>query len=119
MNDIWLKLRGRHELDSEMRREVEEVFGRKGISALDAIDAGRVKKYLDFFVVEGRTAAYIVEDDFCTCGDFLYRGRNCWHLLAVRIAQETGLFESVNDWYQDTLKEKPKKSVQKDTMEKK
>jgi predicted nucleic acid-binding Zn finger protein len=119
MNDIWQRLHGRHELDTEMRRAVEEAFGRKGTSALDAIDAGRVKKYLDFFVVEGRTAAYIVEDDFCTCGDFLYRHRTCWHLLAVRIARETGLFDSVNGWYQDTMKEKPKKCVHKHTMVKK
>src|SRR5512137_2518598 len=106
MNDIWERLRKRSELDTEIRREIEVAFGRKGKSALDAIEAGRVKKYLDFFVVEGRTAAYIVEDDFCTCGDFLYRGRTCWHLLAVRIAQQTGRFETVSCWYQETLREK-------------
>jgi predicted nucleic acid-binding Zn finger protein len=104
MNDIWQLLRERRELDTELRGEIEKVFGRKGKSALDAIDAGRVKKYLDFFVVEGRTAAYIVEDDFCTCGDFLYRGRACWHLLAVRIAIATGRFVTVDRWYQETLK---------------
>lgn len=105
MNDIWELLRGRHELDAEIRKEIEDTFGRKGKLALDAIDTGRIKKYLDFFVVEGKTAAYIVEDDFCTCGDFLYRGRACWHLLAVRIATMTGQFESVDRWYQDTMKE--------------
>lgn len=104
MNDIWQRLHERPDLDAEIRREVGETFGRKGTSALDAIDAGRVKKYLDFFVVEGRTAAYIVEDDFCTCGDFLYRGRACWHLLAVRIARETGRVKTVDRWYQDQLK---------------
>lgn len=103
MNDIWQRLRERRELDAEIRGEIEEAFGRKGTSALDAIDTGRVKKYLDFFVVEGRTAAYIVEDDFCTCGDFLYRGRACWHLLAVRIAKETDRFETIECWYQETL----------------
>ena len=108
MNNIWERLRERPELDKEIRGKIEKAFGRKGTSALDAIDTGRVKKYLDFFVVEGRTAAYIVEDDFCTCGDFLYRGRNCWHLLAVRIARETGRFETVDRWYQEMLKEKGK-----------
>jgi predicted nucleic acid-binding Zn finger protein len=105
MTDIWQRIRGRHELDAEIRGEIVAAFGRKGTSALDAIDKDRVKKYLDFFVVEGRTAAYIVEDDFCTCGDFLYRGRVCWHLLAVQIAQETGRFETVDRWYQETLPE--------------
>jgi predicted nucleic acid-binding Zn finger protein len=106
MNDVWQLLHERHELDAEIRGEILSAFGRKGTSALDAIDTGRVKKYLDFFVVEGRTAAYIVEDDFCTCGDFLYRGRACWHLLAVRIAKETGRFGTVDRWYQDTFAEK-------------
>lgn len=106
MNDIWERLRERFELNTEIREEIVELFGRKGTSALEAIDAGRVKKYLDFFVVEGRTASYIVEDDFCTCGDFLYRGRPCWHLLAVRIAKETGLCVTVNRWYQEMLSER-------------
>ena len=96
MSDIWERLRTKPELDEEIRGEIVEAFGKKGTSALGAIDAGRVKKYLDFFVVEGKTAAYIVEDDFCTCGDFLYRGRACWHLLAVRIAVATGRFQQVD-----------------------
>jgi predicted nucleic acid-binding Zn finger protein len=104
MTDIWERLRNNHELDEKIRGKIVEAFGKKGTSALGAIDAGRVKKYLDFFVVEGKTAAYIVEDDFCTCGDFLYRGRACWHLLAVRIAVVTGLFQQVNSWYSDQMK---------------
>lgn len=104
MSAIWDRLRERHELDAEIRGEIVAAFGKKGASALDAIDKGRVKKYLDFFVVEGKTASYIVEDDFCTCGDFLYRGRNCWHLLAVRIATTTGIFRQVDGWYADQMK---------------
>jgi predicted nucleic acid-binding Zn finger protein len=109
MTDIWERLRGQKTIDDTLRREIVEEFGKKGISALGAIDTGRVKKYLDFFVVEGKTASYIVEEDFCTCGDFLYRGRACWHLLAVRIAREAGCFVIVDAWYQETLKEKPGK----------
>jgi predicted nucleic acid-binding Zn finger protein len=104
MSDFWERLKKKPELDTETRKEIEEAFGRKSKSALDAVDAGRVKKYLDFFVVEGKTATYIVEDDFCTCGDFLYRGRACWHLLAVRIAVATKRYETVDRWYLETLK---------------
>jgi predicted nucleic acid-binding Zn finger protein len=107
MNDIWERIRAQPDLDEEIRGEILVKFGRKGKSALEAIDAGRVKKYLDFFIVEGRTATYIVEDDFCTCGDFLYRGRDCWHLLAVRIALTTGRYETIERWYQEIVKEKP------------
>jgi predicted nucleic acid-binding Zn finger protein len=109
MSDIWERLKKERELDEDIRGEIVAAFGRKGTSALDAIEKGKVKRYLDFFVVEGRTAAYIVEDDFCTCGDFLYRGRACWHLLAVRIAVETGRFVPVDRWYQETMHEKPGK----------
>lgn len=106
MSDIWEQLRTRPELDAEIRLEIEKEFGRKGKYALDAIDAGRVKQYLDFLVVEGRTASYIVEDDFCTCGDFLYRGRACWHLLAVRMAVATERVVAVDRWYQEMMEEK-------------
>lgn len=105
MSDIRDLLRDRKDLDEVVRKEIIAAYGKKGTSALGAIDDGRVKKYLDFFVVEGKTAAYIVEDDFCTCGDFLYRGRACWHLLAVRIARETGRIVTVDRWYQDIVKE--------------
>jgi predicted nucleic acid-binding Zn finger protein len=108
MNESSPGPEGRNLPDPDLRREIEEKYGRKGKTALDAIEAGKVKKYLDFFVVEGRTAAYIVEDDFCTCGDFLYRGRACWHLLAVRIAQETGSFETIDRWYQDLMEKSGK-----------
>jgi predicted nucleic acid-binding Zn finger protein len=104
MKDIRAILAGNKTLDSASREAIVTAYGKKGTSALDAIDAGRVKKYLDFFVVEGKTAAYIVEDDFCTCGDFLYRGRACWHLLAVGIAEETGQIVSIDTWYQETMK---------------
>jgi predicted nucleic acid-binding Zn finger protein len=101
MNDIWQRISEKKTLDAPLRCEIERIFGSQGKKALVAIDTGRIRKYLDFFVVEGMTAEYIVEDDLCTCDDFLYRGRTCWHLLAVRIARETGTFIRVDGWYQD------------------
>lgn len=109
MTDIWDRLRNNPELTPEIRTEIEHEFGRKGKSALGAIDAGRVKQYRDFVVVEGRTSSYIIEDDFCTCGDFLYRGRACWHLLAARIALAAGRVVPVDLWYLDQLA--PERSV--------
>ncbi|MCK9631853.1 MAG: SWIM zinc finger family protein [Methanoregula sp.] len=104
MNDLWQHLAERKALDLEIRGEIETAFGTRGKKALAAIDDHKVMKYLDFFVVEGRTSRYIVEDEFCTCSDFMYRGRTCWHLLAVRIARATGTYQSVDSWYQDQLK---------------
>ena len=110
MNEIWQRLAERKSLDTEIRREIETVFGTRGTKALAAIDAGKVRKYLDFYVVEGRTAHYIVEEDFCTCNDFMFRGRTCWHLLAVRIAQETSTCIPVDSWYQDQLEKNASKT---------
>ena len=103
---VWNRLGKERKLNDEIRAAILEAFGTRGEKALAAIDGGRIRKYLDFFVVEGKTASYVVEEDFCTCGDFLYRGRTCWHLLAVRIARLTGNFEVVESWYQDVIKEK-------------
>ncbi|MDO9324335.1 MAG: SWIM zinc finger family protein [Methanoregula sp.] len=101
MSDLWDRIKEKNTLDAALREEIEAAFGARGKKALAAIDAGKVKKYLDFFVVEGRTAEYVVDEDFCTCRDFLYRGRTCWHLLAVRIAVGADLAERVDGWYQD------------------
>jgi predicted nucleic acid-binding Zn finger protein len=104
MTDLWQRLARKKGLDASLRLEIEGTLGTRGKKALVALDSGKIKKYLDFFVVEGRTAEYVVDDDFCTCGDFLYRGRTCWHLLAVRIAQETGTYRLIDTWYQDIWK---------------
>ena len=102
--EIWQCLAEKKDLDPALRGEIETVFGTRGKKALAAIDEGKVVKYLDFFVVEGRTSQYIVEDDFCTCSDFLYRGRTCWHLLAARIAAASGRYRAEESWYQDRLR---------------
>jgi predicted nucleic acid-binding Zn finger protein len=104
MSDLWQRLAQKKVLDASLRLEIEEILGARGKKALAALDAGKITRYLDFFVVEGRTAEYVVEEDFCTCGDFLYRNRTCWHLLAVRIAEETGMYRHIDTWYQDTWK---------------
>jgi predicted nucleic acid-binding Zn finger protein len=104
MMDLDAILAGRHSLDDSLRQVIENAFGARGKKAIAALDAGMVRKYHDFFVVEGRTAEYVVDEDFCTCSDFMYRHRTCWHLIAVRIARVTGTFEQVEDWYVDRMK---------------
>lgn len=76
-------------------------YPRKGRKALDAVEDGKVHKYLDFFLVDGTTGKYVVDDDFCACNDFCFRGIMCWHILAVRIARLTASYDEINEWYQD------------------
>jgi len=101
MNDLLERLRKEKVLDATFRCEIEETFGNRGKKALAALDSGKITRYLDFFVVSGRTAEYVVDEDFCTCGDFMFRGRTCWHLLAVKIAHETGMYKRTYTWYQE------------------
>jgi predicted nucleic acid-binding Zn finger protein len=105
MSDLWQRLGECKALNAALRGEIEKTFGNRGKKALAALDNGKIKKYLDFFVVTGRTSEYVVDEDFCTCGDFIFRNRTCWHLLAVRIAQETKLYERIDSWYQDRWKD--------------
>lgn len=103
MSDLWHRLGEKKALDEGMRAEIESTFGPRGKKALAALDAGKVKRYRDFFVVQGKTADYVVDDDFCTCSDFMFRNRTCWHLIAVQIAALTGNYASVDAWYADQL----------------
>jgi predicted nucleic acid-binding Zn finger protein len=100
-------LRNAGNLTDELEQRIIREYGNRGQNALKLVIAGRVKKYRDFFVVEGRTGKYVVEGDFCTCRDYLYRlsrnGGLCYHSLAVRIAEATGQYERVDQWYSDRI----------------
>ncbi len=104
MTSIWQAVERERALTPELRACIVRLYGERGKKALAALDQRRVKRYRDFFVVVGRSDEYVVEGDFCTCSDFLFRGRVCWHMLAVRIAERTGLYEAYDLWYQDIWK---------------
>jgi predicted nucleic acid-binding Zn finger protein len=105
MTDPWKLLAKEKQLTPEIRRLIGERYGQRGVKALEIVDEGRVKRYLDFFVVVGSSAEYVVEEEFCSCSDALFRRRGeCAHVLAVRIAALTGLYEEFPLWYQDSWK---------------
>lgn len=102
--DLWETLERDHALSINLQEEIIRIYGERGRKALLAVDESRIKKYLDFFVVVGTTDEYVVEDEFCTCRAQVFRGRSCWHVLAARIAELTGRYEMVDEWYQENLK---------------
>ena len=104
MNDLPGRIAENNGPGAALREEIRDTYGRRGERALLALDEKRVKKYLDFYVVESGTREYVVEDDICTCGDFLFRGRECWHILAVRLAIAAGACVEEPSWYQDRWK---------------
>lgn len=113
---VFEDIRERGSLTPELEKRLIEEFGPRGQNAIDLVVAHKVKKYRDFFVVRGKSGEYIVEDDFCTCKDYLYRlsikGGMCYHSIAVRIAKATGEYEEVDQWYSDVMP-KPKKGPKK------
>ena len=86
------------ELNDAVRQAFIGAYGKRGAEAVDAVRSGRVKKYRDYFVVVGNTDEYFIEGDFCSCAASRY-GNDCWHTLAVKIAEATGLFETYDMWY--------------------
>ena len=105
-SDLWQRLSRERKLSPEMENEICEEYGERGRKAIAAVADRRVKRYCDFFVVVGYHDEYVVEEDFCNCSDFLFRGRECSHILAVRIAEATDNYESYNQWYMDVMQEK-------------
>ncbi len=102
-NDLWKRLRKEKRLTPELEGEIGMRFGERGRKAIATVKEGRVKRYCDFFVVVGYHDEYVVEEDFCSCRDFLFRGKECSHILAVAIAEATGMYETFALWYVDAL----------------
>jgi len=104
MSDLWQQLLTKKNLDDTIRAAIIAEYGTRGKKALDAVDQRQVKKYLDFFVVTGSTGEHVIDEDVCTCRDFAFRQKPCWHILAVQIAGATGTFVPVDAWYQENWK---------------
>ncbi len=93
----------RRPIPERTRRAVLECYGEQGRRALAAVEAGSVKRYLDFLVVVGTNDEYVVEDGLCTCDRSLIGNRFCWHQLAARIAVLTHACEEYDLWYHAAL----------------
>lgn len=86
------------ELNERACKAITDTYGKRGVEALAAVKDKRVKKYKDYFVVVGNNDEYCVDEDYCSCRAGMYR-KECWHILAVKIAQTLGLFDEYDLWY--------------------
>ena len=98
MTDPFEVLKREKVLNKTVRDAFVSTYGNRGAEAFDTVVQNRVKKYLDFFVVVGRNNEYCVDDDFCSC-DASNFGKECYHILAVKIAQASGVYEKYNLWF--------------------
>jgi len=87
----------------EVTAEVCRLYGDKGEKAVFAAKNGKIIQYRDFCVVIGTSDTYVVDEEFCTCSDFTYRGLQCWHILAYRTAKALGTIVQRDEWYQDLI----------------
>lgn len=94
----------------ECEEKLIQAFGERGRKALKAVIAKRVKKYVLYpsnrvrWIVVGREEEYLVIPlvKYCSCKDFFYyvmTGETymCYHLLAQKIAELSGLFSEVKE----------------------
>ncbi len=92
-------------LSEAFSQQIELEYGNRGKKGLEIVNERRVKRYKDYFVVVGESDEYVVEDDLCTCKDFLFNtGKNgvkCSHMIAVQVAKQKDVVDTVDAWYQD------------------
>jgi len=95
---------------SECEEKLVRAFGERGRKALKTVILKRVKKYVLYpskrvrWIIVGRGEEYLVipRVRYCSCKDFFYfvmigEAYTCYHLLAQRIAELSGLFSEVRE----------------------
>jgi Uncharacterized metal-binding protein len=104
MEDPWKMLGKRKKIDEEIKILFEKRYGGRGRRAVDAVKERRIKRYNDFYIVIG-TEEHIVVEDYCNCMDFLFKtsreDKDCWHILAVKIADMIGEYDRIDLWYHE------------------
>lgn len=92
------------ELQPAIVTAILSAHGDRGGKAIDAVAEQRVKRYRDFTVVVGYESEYVIEDGGCTCKDSQYNldaHEQCWHALAVEIAERIDAIDHHDMWYSD------------------
>ncbi|HJJ46817.1 MAG TPA: hypothetical protein O0X32_00960, partial [Methanocorpusculum sp.] len=63
MINPFLILKREGGITDAVRAAFTETYGKRGSEAIEAVASGRVKKYMDYFVVVGSSNEYCVEGD--------------------------------------------------------
>ncbi|MFQ6074497.1 MAG: hypothetical protein ACE5KC_04680 [Candidatus Bathyarchaeia archaeon] len=90
------------------RNKLSSVFGQRLEKALEALEEGRVKKYVfqpsgrTVWIVVGKGREYLVMPaaEYCTCDDFYFQfhqGHLCYHIIAQKLAEATSQFDLIED----------------------
>lgn len=89
-------------LCKETEKKIVELYGKRGEKAIVTVKKKRVLKKNNNWIVKGRTKEYIIYGEFCSCMDYMMNielGKAgvdmCYHALAKRIAEITGIYKEV------------------------
>jgi len=139
LEDICKTVKLERQVSETQVTRLSEAFGQRVPKALEALQEGKVKKYVFkpsgrvVWIVVGKRRDYLVMPaiDYCSCYDFYFqfdRGHVCYHIIAQKLAEATGKFDAFEDddqFYNVLIEEwkapeqrKPKKEmpVEKDTI---
>jgi len=108
LEDICKTVRSEGQVSELHSARLSEVFGQRAAKALDVLQEGRVKKYVFkpsgrvVWIVVGKRRDYLVMPaiDYCSCYDFYFqfdRGHICYHIIAQKLAEATGRFDTFED----------------------
>ncbi len=108
LNDICSVVKLDGQVTELQTTRLTETFGQRVGKAKEALEEGRVKKYVfqpsgrSVWIVIGKQRDYLVmpEIDYCSCYDFFFqfdRGHVCYHIIAQKLAEATGKFDTFED----------------------
>ena len=132
LEDVCNTVKSEGQVSESHVARLSEAFGQRVAKALEALQEGRIKKYVFkpsgrvVWIVVGKGRDYLVMPaiDYCSCYDFYFqfdRGHVCYHIIAQKLAEATGKFDAFEDhdqFYDVLIKEwkapeekKPKKGT--------
>jgi len=134
LRDICKMVKSNGQVSDAHVARLSEAFGQRVAKAMEALQEGRIKKYVFkpsgrvVWIVVGKGRDYLVMPaiDYCSCYDFYFqfdRGHVCYHIIAQKLAEATGRFDAFEDddqFFDVLIKEwkapeqrKPKKQMTK------
>jgi len=118
LKDLCKKAKAEGKMTEAHQTSLSAAFGARFTRAWEALEEGRVKKYVFkpsqriVWIVVGKKRDYIImpNAEFCSCNDFYFRVMDgeahlCYHLMAQKIAEALNkydLFEEDDSLF-DTL----------------
>jgi len=108
LNGICKEVNAEGGVTENHKGRLSAAFGPRFTKALEALEQGRVKKYVFkpsgriVWIVVGKERDYLVMPaaDFCSCEDFYFKfdkGHLCYHIIAQKLAEATGQFDLIED----------------------